>query len=142
MKVFESDNLLFIRMEDGEDLFENLKNIVSREKFSGTILSTLGQLKQVELAYYQKEKKRYVTKTFEGPFEITSLSGNISWDGDEPVFHIHAVLGTSDFNSISGHLKSAKVNATLEMFILKTPFKLIRVKDEATGLKLLEGKNE
>jgi len=66
--------------------------------------------------------------------------GFLSWlKGKNPVFHVHVVLGSSDFSTISGHLKSAKVNATLEMFILKSPIKLIKIKDEKTGLKLLEG---
>jgi len=139
MKVVEKENIIFVRMEDGEDFFEDLKKVAEKENFSGVIISALGQFKDVEVAYYQKEKKEYITKTFKGPFEITNLSGNISWEGKNPVFHIHVVLGSSNFSTISGHLKSAKVNATLEMFILKSPIKLIKIKDEKTGLKLLEG---
>ncbi|HDJ96817.1 MAG TPA: DNA-binding protein, partial [Candidatus Aenigmarchaeota archaeon] len=95
------------------------------------------QFKDVELAFYDKKKKKYITKRFEGPFEITNLSGNISFMGKNTVPHVHVVLGRKDFKAISGHLNKATVTSTLETFILTTPLKFVRKIDATSGLKLL-----
>ena len=131
--------MLLIRMEDGEEFFPTLQRILSKAKVKfGVILSCVGQLKDVEIAYYSKAKKKYLKKRMKGPFEVLSLSGNISFFGKERVIHVHATLGNKKFACLGGHLNEAKVNCTLELFILTGRRTVKRKVDKKTGLKLLE----
>ena len=85
----------------------------------------MGQLKNVELAYFDLNENKYLKKEFNEVFELLNASGNISFFGKEPVFHVHVTLAKKDFSVIGGHLNKAKVGATLEMVI-------------QSGLKLLD----
>ena len=138
MKVRKQKNLICVRMEEDEDFFEKTKEVVKNFKLkSGIIIHALGQFKDVELGFYDRRKREYFTKKFKGPFEITNLSGDISFFNNEIVIHVHVTLGDKNFKTISGHLNKAKVTSTLEMFILTTPLKFTRKLDEESGLKLL-----
>jgi len=138
MKAKKSKSLICVRMEENEDFFEKLKEVVKKFKLkSGIIIHALGQFKDVELGFYDRKRRKYLTKKFKGPFEITNLSGNISFIGKEIISHVHVVLGKKNFETISGHLNKATVTSTLELFILTTPLKFVRKLDKESGLKLL-----
>ena len=138
MHVKKSKNLICIRMEEGEDFFENVHEVVKRFKLkSGIILHAIGQFKDVELAFYDRKRKKYSVKKFKGPFEVVSLTGNVSFFEKQVVVHTHTVLGKKNFGVIAGHLNKATVVSTLEMFILTTPLSFKRKLDELSGLKLL-----
>lgn len=136
-------DLLLVRMIDGEDLFSNLEKIVKKYKLkSGIVVSCLGMLRDVELGYlvYPKGKGNYIFKKFEGPFEIDSFNGDFGFFGNKLVSHIHVALSGKDYICIGGHLNKAKVNATVELFILESDSKFVRKLDKKTGLKLLNFK--
>lgn len=130
--------LICVRMEEGRDFFEGVREIVEKYQLtSGVIIHALGQFRDVELGFYDRDERKFRTKSFDGPFEITNLSGNIGFLEGEVVTHVHVVLGDKHFGAISGHLNKATVTSTLEMFILSVPVRFIRRLDEETGLKLL-----
>ncbi len=134
----KSENLIMTRMADGEDLFANLERVAKKYRMkSGIILGAVGQLKDVELAYYVKDFREYIKKQFSDPFEITNLSGNLSYFEGKLASHIHVVLGNREFGCIGGHLNKATVSATVELFML-TSIKFVRKYDEKTGLNILE----
>jgi hypothetical protein len=140
MKAKKSNNLILARMDDEEDLFSNLEEIAKKYDLkSGIIICALGMLKDVELAYltYPRETGKYLFKQFSGPFEVVSLKGNLGYFENKLVSHIHVALADKDFNCLGGHLNKAKINATLELFILIPKEKFMRKFDEKTGLKVL-----
>lgn len=141
MITSKSGNIISIRMNDEEDFFENLKEVVKEFNLkSGIFICALGMLKNVRLNYltYPKESGKYTSKDYEGPFELTSLVGDIGFFDDELVVHAHAVLSDQENNCIGGHLAKGTVNATLEAFILVPETKFKRHHDEKTGLKILD----
>lgn len=134
----ETENLISIRFEEGEDFLENLKKILKKASIKGgIIISCVGQFREVEIAYYSKEEKKYYTKEFKEVFEVLQMSGNISFEKDEIIVHAHVTLGNKNFSCVGGHLNKAIVNSTLELFILKSPFKFEKLIDGKTGLKIL-----
>ena len=134
----QEGNLILVRMEDGEDFFEKLKELSEKIGIKGAIiLSGVGQFREVELAYYSKAEKKYYTKKFDEIFEILHLDGNLGFFENELVIHVHTVLGNKNLECVGGHLNKAKVNSTLELAILRTESDFKRKLDETTGLKLL-----
>ncbi len=133
MKTKEKNNLIFIRLFPGEEIYKNLKEACKKHSLqTGVILSGIGQVKNIELGYF-KEKGNYTPQSFEESFELLSLNGNIIKD-DDYNFHLHAVLGNEDKKSIGGHLIKAQISVTGEIVILKTNLQLKRKKEEETGL--------
>ena len=110
------------RLMPGDDVFEKLKEILSHEGLERVvILSAIGSLREVSFRDLKEgislpvdlEKTHLIER--EGPFEVLSLEGNVVPMEEEPVIHLHALLGTPEGGVIGGHLFGGKVFSTLEI---------------------------
>jgi predicted DNA-binding protein with PD1-like motif len=135
---FDGYNWL-VRLEKGELLVESLLKLVQQENLSSAWLSALGAAGWVELGFYELPSKTYRWKKFERDLEITSLQGNLAWDGEEPVWHIHGSFSDETMQVFGGHVKELEVAGTCEILLHRWyADKLQRKTDEAIGLKLLD----
>lgn len=110
------ENMLFIKLDDGEDFLGSLCEILERVADSGIILSCVGMLRESVLAYFRGE---YLEKALPSPMEIVSMEGNIARGGDgrlQP--HVHAALADEILNVYGGHLRGAIVHNTAEVVIM------------------------
>ncbi len=138
MESREEGKFIFVKLEQDEDFFEKIKEVVKEHAIeSASIINGIGMLKEVTLAYWNG--KEYVKNYFEGPLELTSLQGNISKDEEGNVIvHVHVNLACKEKNIIGGHLISGKVNVVNEITILRFNFlKLKRKFDEKLNLKAI-----
>jgi len=129
-------DMLALRLHTGEDLLESLQAACKKAKFgSGVILSGVGMLEEVKLGYFRGRGEGYSEHQFRHPVELVSFSGNVApADGGKSVFHIHAAIADDEGRCHGGHLLSAKVRYTCEIFIRKLPLELKRKLEEETGL--------
>lgn len=135
MQSKEKDNLIFIRLFPDEDIHEKLIEVCKLHKVkTAVILSGLGQLKKFRLGYFKK-KNNYASKTFDDPYELLSLTGNICYQNNDYIIHLHVVLGDDKKNTVGGHLIEGKVEVTNEIVLLKTRIRIDRRFEEETGLK-------
>ena len=135
MQSKEENNLIFIRLFPGEDIYGALKEICRQHRVeTAVVLSGIGQLKQFELGYFKK-KGDYTPREFEKAHELLSLSGNISSQEGEYNFHLHAVLGNEEKGVVGGHLIKGTVETTNEIVLLKAKLKVKRKLEETTGLQ-------
>lgn len=130
----EKDNLIFVRLFPGEVLYDALKEVCRKHNVvTAVVLSGLGQMKEFTLGYFSS-KGDYRPEEFTEPHELVVLTGNISKQGDDHNFHLHAALGTSDKEIIGGHLMGGKIEITAEIVLLKSDLMMQRRIDEKTGL--------
>jgi len=135
MQSKEGNNLIFIRLSPGEDIYCELEQVCQKHEVgTAVVLSGVGQLKQFELGYF-KEKGDYSPEGFEKPHELLSLTGSISNQEGNYIFHLHAVLGNKEKNVVGGHLIRGIVEVTNEIVLLKTSLKFKRKLEESTGLQ-------
>jgi len=73
-----------------------------------------------------------------GIFEVTALVGNVALFDNSPLIHAHATLSDEQMNAVGGHVVSARVSATLEVFLTIYDVELLKQFDENIGLKLWE----
>lgn len=131
------ENEYLLRLDKGESLFKKLKSFcIDKKIYTGT-LSAIGALKNSELGFYHLDKKEYHKKVFENEAELLSLEGNISLLNGEPFLHIHVVLGDENFQAFGGHLFSAEIAVTCEVFLRVLPAKLERSLNKTIGLNHL-----
>lgn len=125
-------------MYKGEEVVQTLEQFFEQQNISSGTISGIGAVKDVELGFYDPEKKEYNSQLFRDDFEIVHFIGNISLRDNRPFLHAHIAVGDSSFRVLGGHLFSAIVSVTGE-FVL-TPFSkpIHRIHDEETGLKLLD----
>ena len=69
---------------------------------------------------------------------LLNLEGNVTEMNGETYIHLHAVFGDHDARAFGGHLKSAVIGATCEMFIEPVENVIDRVKDDKTGLNIFD----
>lgn len=135
MQSKEKNNLIFLRLFPGEDIYEELKKVCKTHNVeTAVVLSGLGQLKDFQLGFF-KEKGNYLPQDFQKPHELLSLTGSISKQEGDYELHLHAVLGDEKKNAIGGHLIKGKAEITNEIVLLKTDLKIKRIPEESTGLK-------
>ncbi len=138
MKQKKFGNYFVLRIEKGEDIIEALKRFASETKIFSAFFFGLGVGQDLELGFFDAAKKDYRRKKFNGEYEFTSLSGNISRFTEEPAIHCHVTITDQEFHAVGGHLFSAVIPATCEVIILPLDEPLIRFEDDQTGLRLLK----
>jgi uncharacterized protein len=138
MKSQKRNNLVFGRIEKGEEIVTAFKEICKQHQIKSGFISALGAAENVQIAYYDISKKEYLHQELKGDFEIVSLSGTISVFNNEPHVHLHIALGDENFNIKGGHLDYGTVSLTCEFMITVFDVEIQRKLDGETGLNLLD----
>lgn len=138
MDYKESNGSYFIRLHKDDDVFPSLEKFAKETQVTCGTLNGIGALKDCELGFYHLDKKEYERKVFPEEAELLSLVGNCSLLENKPFFHIHTVLGASDFSTYGGHLFSAKVAVTAEVIFRPLALEVHRGFEEDIGLNLLQ----
>ena len=135
MKSVEEDNHILIVLKNNEDFISSIKDISIKYNIQNAIiLSAIGQIKKFKLGFYQKGN--YKIKSYEKPYEIVNLTGNIIKNFENNFeFHIHAVFSDENMNTIGGHFIEGNVELISEIIILKTNFKIKRIFDRTSHTK-------
>jgi len=121
-------------LDNGDDLLESIARCAKDAKLSGASFSGLGQVHNPTLAYFSSNPQDKPTlTTFSGYYELASLNGNVSVNGDRYYPHAHAVLADKKFHGIAGHVDSAKVGLTAEITIVPLTGSVERTVDAKTG---------
>jgi predicted DNA-binding protein with PD1-like motif len=135
--INKSKNYYVLRLEYGEELREQLEKFCKAQKVSAAWVNALGSSKELELAYYNLEKKKYETKSLREDLEITGVTGNVAIKDGSPFIHIHGTFSNRDMQVVGGHINRCVVSATCEVSIWSAEGKMGRKYDEFTGLHLL-----
>jgi predicted DNA-binding protein with PD1-like motif len=138
MKEYADGERFLLRFDRGEEVITTLLRWAKDRKLDGAFLTGLGAVENPHLGYFDAKKKGYIEKEFQGEFEIASLTGNLAWDGDDPIAHIHVVISGPNFLAFGGHLYSAVVSGTVEIAVNPIDTKLVREYKEELNLKLLD----
>lgn len=136
MKWRREGSRVFIRLKTGDEVHPSLVEIAARERASGGWLSGIGAASEVELGYYDLERRDYDRLQVEGDVEIASASGTLGLVDGKPFVHLHAVVSDRQCVTRGGHLFRAVTAATLEFVLLVAEAPIERTRDDVTGLNL------
>lgn len=127
----EYNGSYLIRFMPNEEVVAGLQQFCVDHHITGGSVSGLGAGKEVELAHFSMETKKYTTKTFH-EVEVTALVGNISVEK----LHLHITIGDNQLQAHAGHCMKLVADPTVEVMI--TPFaETHRALDKYSGLQLL-----
>ncbi|MDQ3123123.1 MAG: DNA-binding protein [bacterium] len=140
MKFIKDEFNYTLRLEKGELLVESLTKFVTENKIKGGWVMGLGGLKWAELGFYDLPSQSYTWAKLDEPLELTNLTGNLAWQDEAPLLHLHATVSGSSLHARGGHLKESEVAGTVELFLhfWDGDKGLKRTHDSSTGLALLE----
>ena len=134
-KKFGSD--IVVRMDKGEEILAQIKEIALKERIKAASVTALGATNDFTVGVYKIDEKKYYANTCQGSFEIVSLTGTINTMDGEFYTHIHMSAGNDKGEVFGGHLNRAVVSATCEMVIHVIDGSVDRTFDEETGLNVL-----
>jgi predicted DNA-binding protein with PD1-like motif len=125
-------------LKTGEAVFATLMDFAKSNRISAAQITGIGALSDVELKYFDWNKKEYLNIPVKEQVEVASLLGDIALSptGD-PAVHVHIVVGRRDGGALAGHLGEAHVRPTLEVILTESPAHLQKVQDPESGLALI-----
>lgn len=127
-----------IKINKGEEIISSLLSFCEKNKIKAAWIWGLGAISEANLAAYILKDKKYFKKKLKDNLEIASLTGNITSLEKKLVAHVHVVLSDKKMIAYGGHLNSAIVAATCEIFIQPIKENIKRKYDPHIGLNLLD----
>ena len=137
MEYKRFDDTYVVRLNRGEEVISQLKELCSKENIKLAEITGLGASNLVEIGVFNTETKEYKTKVFEGMYEITSLVGNATRKDGEVYLHLHINFGDANGSVLGGHLVKARISATSEIIVREINGEVGRKLNDEIGLNLL-----
>ncbi len=126
-----------LAFDKGDEVQEQLARFASEQKVVAGELRGIGGFSEVTLAYFEKKTMQYEPIPVREQVEVVSIAGNITLADGKPKVHAHVVIGKKDGSTMAGHLLSARVWPTLELFATAYATPVERKTDSETKLPLL-----
>jgi len=121
-----------------EEVKESLLRFATENGLRGAQVTGIGAFSEVTLGFFDRKKKSYQEIPVKEQVEVLSFAGNIAEKDGNPMLHAHVVVGKPDGTAHGGHFLNGRVWPTLEMIVTETPVHLRRLKDQETGLPLID----
>lgn len=134
--IARKDAAYVLRLNSGEELINALEEFVLKNGIRGAWFWAIGAADEVEIAFYDIKKRKYITKRIKSRLEIVSIVGNIARKDKDVIVHAHGAFSRPDYRVIGGHIFSCRISATCEIHIKKLSA-LRRKPDPTTALHLL-----
>ena len=139
MEYRKFDQGYVLRLDPGEEIVEQLTGLVDREGIELATVSALGAANDVTIGIFDTVEKKYYSQRYQGDYEISALVGNVTRKDGAPYLHLHITIGNPVTGAVhAGHLSSATISATLEMFVQVWNGQVGRKFSDTVGLNLLE----
>lgn len=138
MEYRKFNQTIVVRIDRGEEILEKIKEIALKENIKLASINALGAVGEFTVGVFKTKEKKYYSNSFEGDFEIVSLTGTINTMNGEFYSHLHMSAGNDKGEVFGGHLNKAIVSATCEMIINIIDGTVDRYFDEEIGLNLFK----
>ena len=126
------------RIDRGEEILAQLQQIAEKENIKLASVSALGAVDDFTVGVFKPAEKKYYSNSFQGSYEIVSLTGTINTMDGAYYAHIHMSAGNDKGQVFGGHLNRAVVSAVCEMVIRVIDGRVDRYFDEGVGLNLFK----
>ena len=124
-----------------DEFMAGLTEFAENNHFKASHFTAIGAFHEALLGWFDGEKNAYKKIPITHQVEVASLIGDIGLINGKPAVHAHAVLGFPDGTTRSGHIISATVWPTLELFLTDEPTSLVKEEDPETDLFLFNPKS-
>ena len=138
MKFVRFDDRYVIRLMRDEEVVGSLAGFAREHKMEAATASGIGAVRDIEIGYFDPDRRDYIKESFAASHELASLNGTLSIVDGAPTWHLHATIADTEHRIRGGHLFAATVSVTVEVVLTRLPGRMERKWDEAIGLNLLD----
>ncbi len=125
-----------IRIDKGEEITEQVKAFAEKECVKLASVQAIGAINDFTVGAFDTETRQYRSNSFQGVWEIASLSGTITTKDGAFYSHLHLCAADDTGRAVGGHLNRAVVSATCEMVVTLILGRVERRFSEDVGLNL------
>lgn len=108
---------IILRLDDGDEVTSALKKVCENEKICSGSVHGIGATEQLKTRVYDNKSSNFIYKEFDNFMEITSLTGNITMNGEELFMHLHITAADASMNIVGGHMETCVISKTAEVFL-------------------------
>ncbi len=141
---FPLKEIIAARFNAGEDLFQNIKQVVLHHEVKAGMFTVIGAVDRAKYGFYHPKNKSYTNLSWEPTpdsspaLEIVNCTGNIAVLDNDVIIHAHITLTGEKGEIMGGHLlEGCRVNPTAELTLLKAEGTLLRKRNKAFNLAFL-----
>ncbi|WMJ78005.1 MULTISPECIES: PPC domain-containing DNA-binding protein [unclassified Sedimentibacter] len=138
MEYKRFNNTIIARIDKGEEVVAEIMKICAKEDIKLANINALGAVGEIVIGLFDTKEKKYHSEKYTGDFEIVSLTGSITTKEGQLYNHLHMSVGDKEYSVRGGHLNSAVVSATCELFINIIDGTVDREFNDEVGLNLLK----
>jgi predicted DNA-binding protein with PD1-like motif len=138
MRSLRAGEIVVVTLGPGEEILASLLEAAAAHDIKGGTLTGLGSTSEVEISFFDPQKKEYLPRVFKEPMEIGSLVGNFSRLDGEPHVHVHVTVSGPELLAFTGHLSRGIVGTACEIYIRTIPLTIERVLDPEAGFSPLK----
>lgn len=131
-----SENKYLLRLVKKEELGESILRFCKKLKIKNAYVTAIGAVESPTLSYFDVRTKKFLEKTLDGDYELTSFIGNVAVFENEPLLHAHLNLSDKEMRAFGGHFVKAHVAASVEIVLDILDTKFTKSFSEEIGLKL------
>lgn len=131
-------NTVIVRIDKGEEILCCAERIAEKEKIRLAQVHAIGAVGSFTVGVFRPAEKKYEANSFQGDFEICSLTGTVSRMDGRVYCHFHMSAGDGRGQVFGGHLNRAVVSATCEMVMQQIDGQVNRRFSEEIGLNLFD----
>ena len=136
MEYRKFGNTYIVRMDPGEEILTQVKELALAEHIRLASVQALGAVNDFTVGVFKTDEKKYYSNSFQGSYEIVSLTGTINTMDGAFYCHLHMSAGDDRGRVVGGHLNRAVVSATCEMVVTALPGTVDRAFSPEVGLNL------
>ena len=138
MEYRKFDNTYIVRMDPGEEILAQVKELALAEHIRLASVQALGAVNDFTVGVFKTDEKKYYSNAFQGSYEIVSLTGTVSTMNGGFYAHLHMSAAGETGAVVGGHLNRAVISATCEMVLRLLDGRAERRFDPETGLNLFQ----
>ncbi len=127
-----------LRLEIGEDICDAIAGFCREQGVLFGEISGIGAVKNAVVGLFDPTDGQYHKKELAGPLEMTSLLGSVTEKDGEPYLHLHATFSDAQCRCFGGHLNSAVIGVTGEIFLRAINGSMGRRLNPDTGLYIFD----
>lgn len=131
-----SKDKYLIRLVIGENVGDSILKFCEILRIKNAYLTAIGAVKSPTLSYYDVESRKFLNKTLEGDYELTSFIGNIAIFKNKPILHAHVTVSDKEMHAYGGHFVISTVAASVEIVLTVFDTKYEKTFNKDVGLNL------
>lgn len=126
-----------VRLHPGDEIVKCISTLCENEKIMSGVISGLGAVNKATVGIYDTEKRKFLPKELNGQMEICSLTGNVTRKDGAVYIHLHGSFAGNDSTVFGGHIQSAVISVTAEIFVRVLSGNISRKADTQTGIMIM-----